>query len=53
MTGRYVLHENVIDYMRLGWVWRANISYWAALMIWPCECQMTEPKLIHNQKEPT
>lgn len=45
MTGRYVLHENVLDYMRLGWMWRANLSVHAALMIWPCACAVVEPKL--------
>ena len=44
MTGRYVLHHNVIDYMRLGWMWRANINSHAALMIWPCQCKMVEPQ---------
>ena len=44
MTARYVLHENVIDYMRLGWMWRANLNDLAVLMIWPCECNPVEPQ---------
>jgi hypothetical protein len=43
VIARYVLHERVIDYMNCGWMWRANVSGWAALMIWPCDCQMVEP----------
>ena len=43
MIGRYVLHENVMDYLRLGWSWRAYINDHAALMIWLCDCPMVEP----------
>lgn len=43
MIARYVLHEHVIDYMRLGWMWRANLSDKAALMVWPCPCWPVEP----------
>jgi hypothetical protein len=45
MIGRYVLHNRVHDYMRLGWMWRSNINCFAVLMIWPCECPMIEPSL--------
>lgn len=43
MIGRYVLHENVLDYMLCGWMWRANLNDLAALMVWPCACRMIEP----------
>lgn len=43
MTGRYVLHVHVLDYMRLGWMWRANLSDLAVLMVWPCACKPVEP----------
>jgi hypothetical protein len=43
MIGRYVLHENVLDYMLCGWMWRANIGDLAALMVWPCGCRAVEP----------
>lgn len=43
MIGRYVLHENVLDYMLCGWMWRSNIGDLAALMVWPCACRMIEP----------
>lgn len=42
--GRYVLHERVEDYFKLGWMWAANINGYAALMIWPCGCKCVEVK---------
>jgi hypothetical protein len=44
---RYVRHERVMDYMRLGWMWAADLgdyhSEWSCLMCWPCSCKCVEP----------
>jgi hypothetical protein len=43
-VGRYVKHENVGDYLALGWMWAANLNEYAALLIWPCKCRCVEPR---------
>ncbi len=44
---RYVLHEEAEDYLRLGWVFAADLGIyhgqWSVLMRWPCDCKMVEP----------
>jgi hypothetical protein len=43
MVFRYVLHENVDAYHRLGWLWSAAVSDHACLMVWLCSCTVREP----------
>jgi hypothetical protein len=43
MIARYVTHERVADYLLCGWMWRANLNEYAALLLWPCGCRMVEP----------
>jgi hypothetical protein len=44
---RYVNHDRVEDYLRLGWMHVADLllphSIWAVLMGWPCQCRLVEP----------
>ena len=40
---RYVIHERVGDYLRLGWVALAPLGEWSILMGWPCQCKPAEP----------
>lgn len=44
---RYVIHERVTDYLRLGWAIAADLGpvhgHWSLLMCWPCECKCVEP----------
>jgi hypothetical protein len=44
---RFVPHHRVIDYMRLGWAWAADLGdyhgEWCCLMCWPCNCRCVEP----------
>jgi hypothetical protein len=53
MTFRYVRHDCVVDYMRLGWAWAADLgdymSEFACLMVWPCSCPVVEP--LQHRKE--
>lgn len=50
MTGlyRYVTHDRVDDYMRLGWLWCAPLGRphgeWSCLMRWLCSCDAKEPR---------
>ncbi len=39
---RYVVHELVEDYMRLGWLWVAYAGHWSSIMFWPCQCPAPE-----------
>jgi hypothetical protein len=45
---RYVIHERVEDYLRLGWMFVATLGpthgEWSILMGWPCQCEMAEPR---------
>ena len=48
-TFRYVKHQDVINYLRVGWhIASADLgSYhgqWAVLCVWLCECRCVEPK---------
>lgn len=47
MIFRYVPHDRVLDYFRLGWCWAADLgSYhgqFATLLCWPCACREVEP----------
>ena len=45
MTGtyRYVLHEDMDAYERLGWLCCAHIRADRFLMRWPCTCKCVEP----------
>lgn len=48
MIYRYVVHERVVEYLKLGW-WIACADlgphgYYSVLMNWPCSCKMVEPK---------
>jgi hypothetical protein len=40
---RYVIHERVEDYLRLGWMVLAPLGEWSILMGWPCQCKPAEP----------
>jgi hypothetical protein len=40
---RYVTHERVEDYLRLGWLALAPLGGWSILMGWPCQCKPAEP----------
>ena len=40
---RYVIHERVEDYLRLGWMALAPLGEWSILMGWPCQCKPAEP----------
>lgn len=46
-TYRYVIHERVLDYLRLGWAVAADLGpthgQWSVLMIWLCDCRCVEP----------
>ncbi len=54
-TFRYVLHERVIAYMRVGWMWCADLglphSQYGCLMMWPCKCECVEPKQFRPVRE--
>jgi RecA-family ATPase len=39
---RYVIHERVEDYLRLGWIALAPLGRWSILMGWPCQCKPAE-----------
>ena len=45
---RFVKHENVLGYARLGWhIEETDLGHhgrWAILMSWLCECPVVEPK---------
>jgi hypothetical protein len=41
---RYVVHERIEDYLRLGWMWLTPIGEWSVLMGWPCKCKIAEPQ---------
>lgn len=44
---RYVRHERVDAFLRCGWMLAFDPGrghgYWAAGMVWLCECKMREP----------
>jgi hypothetical protein len=44
---RYVPHDLVLDYFRLGWMWIADLGpihgHYSCLMGWPCQCEIVEP----------
>jgi hypothetical protein len=44
---RYVLHERIADYERLGWLVVAELhpphGHFSVLMQWLCDCRPTEP----------
>jgi hypothetical protein len=45
---RYVVHERVEEYMKIGW-WIVQTDmqhhgYYSVLMNWPCNCKMVEPR---------
>jgi hypothetical protein len=48
MIFRYVVHERVEEYMKLGWwIVQTNMQhhgYYSVLMNWPCNCKMVEPR---------
>jgi hypothetical protein len=35
---RYVVLEQVEDYLRMGWAFAAYASAWSLLMVWVCDC---------------
>jgi hypothetical protein len=41
--GRYVLHQDLADYERLGWQLQAPLHDHGVLMVWLCDCPMREP----------
>ncbi len=41
---RYVQHELVEDYHRLGWLWVAYAGEWSCLMHWACDCPVRSLK---------
>jgi hypothetical protein len=44
---RYVTHNLVPDYLRLGWMAAADLGpihgQWSILMFWSCGCAVREP----------
>ena len=52
---RFVLHERVIAYMRVGWMWCADLGLphneYGCLMMWPCKCECIEPRQYRPQRE--
>jgi hypothetical protein len=44
---KYVRHEHIEDYMRVGWVTVADLGEihgrWAVLMGWHCDCPVVLP----------
>jgi hypothetical protein len=40
---RYVVHERVESYLRLGWLPLAPLGEWSILMGWVCSCPPAEP----------
>lgn len=52
LTLRYVIHEHVLDYARLGWSISdtfADVCHgrYSVLMIWLCTCTPIEPRHAH------
>jgi hypothetical protein len=48
---RWVIHERVPDYLRLGWMAMPSLEgahhgYWSAHCIWLCECKLVEPRKL-------
>jgi hypothetical protein len=41
---RYVTHERVGDYLKLGWLPLAPLGEWSILMGWLCQCEPAEPR---------
>lgn len=49
MTFRYVRHDDVLTYARLGWMIAvADLgpphNQYSTLMCWPCQCKCREPR---------
>ena len=48
MIYRYVRHEHVLDYLKLGWhIATVDIGYhsrYSILMVWLCQCEAKEPR---------
>jgi hypothetical protein len=49
MTFRYVNHQRVLDYARLGWCIADTFEHcyhgeFSILMMWMCPCPLVEPK---------
>ncbi|MEY9676055.1 hypothetical protein ABIE93_005989 [Bradyrhizobium elkanii] len=45
---RFVLHDRVPDYLRLGWLALSSLEgthhgFWSAHCIWLCSCKAAEP----------
>ena len=53
MIFRYVLHEHVADYLRLGWMLCPPLGppheYYSALLCWMCACKCVEPTNEHRR----
>lgn len=47
MTFRYVIHERVLLYFQVGWMFAADLGpthgEWSCLLVWPCQCRCVEP----------
>lgn len=48
---RWVLHERVLDYLRLGWMALPTLDgthhgHWSAHCIWLCGCPAVEPRIL-------
>jgi hypothetical protein len=41
---RYVTHDRVPNYLRIGWMPLAPLGDWSILMGWPCNCAPVEPR---------
>jgi len=48
MTFRFVPHERVLDYLKIGWhIASADLGHharYSVLMQWMCGCRMVEPR---------
>lgn len=49
---RYVPHELVVEYFKLGWMHVADLGTphgnYCALLEWPCQCERREPASTHT-----